>query len=309
VNIVHSPAELEPGPRRFCLAIGVFDGVHLGHQLILRQALAEARQHEALALVVTFDRHPNSVVAPDRVPPLICSRPQKLRAIAALGVDALLEIPFDESFSRQSGEQFIRALAGRLGRVRSICVGADFVFGHQRSGNVALLRQLGSEFGFTALGLEPVTLEGRPVSSTRIREAIAAGDFAAAGRMLGRPYALAGTVVHGDRLGRQLGFPTANLDTRGLVLPPTGVYAARVTGAGLPPAQPAVLNIGHRPTVAAPATGPRVEVHLLDYAGELYGRELEVTFTARLRGEQKFGSLPELQQQIQRDVAAARRQS
>lgn len=277
MNISRAANELQSGNRRVCLAIGVFDGVHLGHQQIIRQTVADARQHEGLAVVVTFDKHPNAVVAPDRVPPMIYSAPQKFRAIESLGADALLEIPFDKVFSEQSGETFIRGLARDLGRIQSICVGADFVFGHKRSGNVALLKRMGAELGFQVHGLAAVSLDGQPVSSTRIREAVRAGDFDFAGQMLGRPYAVASTVIHGDHLGHTLGFPTANLDVTGLVLPPNGVYAARVvcrTG-GVPvspetkspapgdqrigdrrdacPAFRAVLNIGHRPTLKSPS--------------------------------------------------------
>ena len=183
-------------------------------------------QHDALALVVTFDKHPNAVVAPERVPPQIFSRSQKLRAIESLGADALLEIPFDKAFSEKSGEVFIRELAHGLGKIHSICVGADFVFGHKRSGNVELLKKLGAELFFQVHGLAAVALDGQVVSSTRIREMIRAGDFDAASQMLGRPYAICGRVVEGDRIGRQLGFPTANLDAAGLILPPNGVYAA-----------------------------------------------------------------------------------
>jgi riboflavin kinase/FMN adenylyltransferase len=330
VNVIRTATDLANGNRKVCLAIGVFDGVHLGHQQIIRQTINDARQHEAVALIVTFDRHPSAIVAPDRVPPLIYSPPQKFRAIEALGADALLVIRFDGEFSRQTGEQFIRGLARDLGRLQSICVGADFVFGHRRSGNVALLKQFGAELNFQVHGLAAVALDGEIVSSTRIREAIRAGDFDSASQMLGRAYSLAGRVIRGDRLGQQLGFPTANLDTTGLLLPPNGVYAAHVCrrtgvapvsnfkspGQAEPqdgdrrdagPTHRAVLNIGIRPTVQNPTPEPRVEVHLLDFNGDLYGQELEVTFVVKLRAEQKFSSLAELKAQIARDTAEARR--
>lgn len=305
MNIVRAARDLSNGRHRTCLAIGVFDGVHLGHQQIIRQTIADARQHEALALIVTFDKHPNAIVAPDRVPPLIYSRPQKLRAIAALGADALLEIPFGRDFSQQTGERFVRGLMQDLGCVQSICVGADFVFGCQRSGNVALLKTLGGQLGFQVHGMAQLALDGKTVSSTRIREAIAAGDFDAASQMLGRAYSLAGAVVRGDQLGQRLGFPTANLDTPGQLLPPNSVYAAHAAVDGH--SHRAVLNIGRRPTVQNPAPAPRVEVHLLDFSGDLYGHEMEVTFTAKLRAEQKFSSLDELKAQIARDIAEAQR--
>ena len=329
MKLVHFAKDISAGLRKVCVAIGVFDGVHLGHQQIIRQTINDARQHEGLSLIVTFDKHPNTIVAPDRVPPLLYSQPQKFRAIESLGADVLLEIHFDKEFSQQSGEHFIRGLARDLETVKSICVGADFVFGHKRSGNVALLRELGRELNFTVHGLAAVALDGETVSSTRIREAIRAGDFDAASQMLGRAYSLAGKVMRGDQLGRKLGFPTANLDTSGLLLPPNGVYAAHVmrrTGI-LPvsnvsiqpktktnrdrqdacPTYRAVLNIGRRPTVENPAPEPRVEVHLLNFNGDLYDEELEITFASKLRDEQKFASLDELKAQIGRDIGEATR--
>jgi len=310
MRLLRHAAELAPHGRPVCLAIGVFDGVHLGHQQILRQTLADARQHDGRALIVTFDRHPNAVVAPDRVPPQIYPLPQKLRTLAATGADALLLCEFTPEFSRQTGEAFIRGLARDLGRLGSVCVGADFVFGHRRSGDVALLRRLGAELGFQVHGLAALALDGETVSSTRIRAAIQAGNWDAAGQMLGRPYAVAGPVVAGDRLGRQLGFPTANLAVTGLALPPDGVYAARVRRMDAPSPDAdswrAVLNLGVRPTVRTGAAERRFEVHLLDFDGDLYDAELEVEFVARLRDERKLPSLAALQAQIAADVAAAR---
>jgi riboflavin kinase / FMN adenylyltransferase len=304
MKLIHTAMELKPGDRKVCLAIGFFDGVHLGHQQIIRQTIADAQQHEAVALVITFDRHPNTVVAPQRVPPLIYSLSQKVRVVNSLGVDALLLIHFDEPFSRQSGEAFIRGLARDLGQVHSLCVGATFTFGHKRGGNVALLKSLGAELRFTVHGLAAVSLDGQTVSSTRIREAILAGDLDLASQMLGRAYSLAGPVVRGDGLGRQIGFPTANIDVAGLALPPRGVYAAHATVRGR--THRAVINIGFRPTVRSAAPELRVEAHLLDFTGVLYGDELEVTFVERLRDEIQFASLPELRDQIARDIQQAR---
>ena len=304
MRIIHAANELQAGSRKVCLAIGFFDGVHLGHQQIIRQTIADARQHEAVALVVTFDKHPSVIVAPDKVPALIYARSQKYRAIESLGADALLEITFDRAFSQLPGEEFIRALARDLGKIHSICVGADFVFGHKRGGTVTLLKQLGVELGFIVHGVAAVALDGQTVSSTRIREVLRAGDFDAASQMLGRAYTFAGEVMQGDQLGHQLGFPTANIVTTGLVLPPNGVYAAHATAGGKN--FRAVLNIGRRPTIQCPTPETRVEVHLLDFTGDLYGQEMEITFAARLRDEQKFSSLDELKAQIARDIAAAK---
>lgn len=304
MKLIHAANELGNGSRKVCLAIGVFDGVHLGHQQIIRQTVADARQHDAVALVVTFDRHPNAIVAPDRVPPQIYSRSQKLHAIRELGVDALLEIPFDRAFSEKTGESFIHELARDLGRIFSICVGANFVFGHRRSGHVDLLKRLGAETGFQVHGHAAVALDGQLVSSTRIREAIRTGDLDAAGQMLGRPYAICGRVMEGDRIGRQLGFPTANLDVTNLVLPPGGVYAACTTvNAAM---HLVALNIGTRPTVSGTRPQLRVEAHLLNFTGDLYGTELEVQIGSKLRAERKFSSPAELKEQIALDVASVR---
>lgn len=305
MRVIHDADELGAAGRKVCLAIGFFDGVHLGHQQIIRQTIADARAHEALATVVTFDAHPNTIVAPSRVPPLIHSLQRKTRRIESLGADTLLLFRFDEGFSRQTGEEFLRTLARDLGQIRSVCVGANFVFGRSRSGNVDLLRRLGAELGFAVHGLSAVALDGLTVSSTRIREAILSGDFDAVSQMLGRAYSLAGTVVRGDGLGRQLGFPTANIDTAGLAVPPNGVYAVQA-GIGAGSLSRAVLNIGRRPTLKHSEPQFRVETHLLDFDGDLYGQELEIRFVDRLRDEKTFSSLRELREQIARDVRDAR---
>jgi riboflavin kinase/FMN adenylyltransferase len=304
MKVISAASELMPGGRRVCLAIGFFDGVHLGHQQIIRQTIADARQHDALALVVTFDRHPNSVVAPDRVPSLIYPLPQKLRVVESLGAHALLLIHFDRAFSGQTGEAFIRGLHRDLGQIQSLCVGSAFTFGHKRGGNVALLKKLGGELRFVVHGLAAVSLGGKVVSSTRIRESVQLGNLDAASQMLGRAYSLSGVVMRGDQLGRQLGFPTANLDVVGLILPPHGVYLAhaQIDGAS----HRAVINIGLRPTVKAPAPELRVEAHLLDFTGDLYGREMELIFMDKLRDEKKFDSLAALKEQITADIAVAR---
>ncbi len=288
-----------------CAAIGVFDGVHLGHQQVIRQTVSDAHHRGAVPIAVTFDRHPAAIVAPQRVPPMIQTLAHRLESIAALGIEVACVIRFDEAFSRLSGEEFVRQLLRDFGRLHSICVGGTFTFGHQRSGNVALLQRMGGEHGFSVHGLAAVSLDGETISSTRIREAIRAGHLDLAGQMLGRDYRLTGPVVRGDQLGRQLGFPTANLDVTGLALPPHGVYAVEVSLDGRP--LPGVLNLGHRPTVQDSAPQLRVEVHLLDFTGDLYDRELAVTFIQKLRDEQKFPSLDALQAQIEADIAAARR--
>lgn len=305
MTVVHSAGQLQPGHRPVHVALGVFDGVHLGHQQVIQRTVTNAHADGGWAVVVTFDRHPNALVAPHQVPPMIYSLNQRLRALAELGVAATWVMEFDDTCRRLTGEAFIRGLAHQLGRLHSLSVGADFRFGYQRSGDVALLRSLGADLGFAVHAIEPVSLDGQPVSSTRIREAIRAGQLEAASRMLGRAYALSGPVIEGDRLGRRLGFPTANLDTDGLVLPPNGVYAVRARWQDR--WLPAVLNVGIRPTLNHPVPQLRVEAYLLDFSGDLYGQELELVFVGRLRDERRFDSLPALQQQIAQDVAAARR--
>ena len=304
MQLIHTATELTAGNRKVCLAIGFFDGVHLGHQQIIRQTITDSRKHGALALVITFDQHPNAIVAPARVPPLIYSLPQKLRTIESLGPEATLLIHFDKAFSQKTGEAFIRELAAAWSGVQSICVGANFTFGHKRGGNVDLLKKLGAELKFSVHGMAAVSLDGRTVSSTRIRETIRAGNLDAASQMLGRGYSIAGRVMEGDKLGHKLGFPTANIDPTGLALPPSGVYAIHAIARGK--TYCAVLNIGTRPTLNNPNPSLRVEAHLLDFTGDLYGEELEIVFAEKLREEQKFPSLDELKAQIARDIQRAK---
>ncbi len=304
MKVIHAPKELKANGHGVCLAIGFFDGVHLGHQQILRQTISDARQLDAVAVAITFDRHPNTIVAPARVPALIYSLPQKLLALETSGLENILLIHFDKKFSEQSGEDFIRNLARDFGRIGSICVGANFVFGHKRGGNVALLKKLGAELGFQVHGMASVSLDGKTVSSTRIREAICAGDIDGASQMLGRTYALSAKVVVGDKIGRTIQFPTANLDPAGMALPPNGVYAARTKVKNQ--VYRVALNIGVRPTIATGKRELRVEAHLLDFDGDLYGRTLEVEINRKLREERQFGSKEELQVQIRKDVAAVR---
>jgi riboflavin kinase/FMN adenylyltransferase len=305
MKIIRQARDLKTRGRKVSLAIGVFDGVHLGHQQVLRQAIADARQHEGFSVALTFDRHPSSVVAPERAPALIYSLPQKLRAIEALGVDATLLLEFTPELSRKPGEEFMRELARDFGAIHSVCVGAEFTFGHKRGGNVEMLRALGKELHFQAHGLAALALDGQTVSSTRIREAVRAGNLDAASQMLGRAYGLAGNVLQGDQIGRTLDAPTANIDIAGLSLPPNGVYAVH---AELDDQYyRAVANLGVRPTLSDPNPKQRFEVHLLDFNGNLYGQEVEATFAEKLREERKFGSLEELKAQIQLDIRAAER--
>jgi riboflavin kinase/FMN adenylyltransferase len=304
MKIIRAASELNPGPAGVSVAIGVFDGVHLGHQAIIGQACDDARKNGAQSVVITFDRHPNAVVAPKNVPLLIYPLQARLAAIESLGVDVTFLIHFDKKFSEIPGEEFIRGLARDFGAIRGISVGETFMFGCHRSGNVELLKSLQGELGYTLRALPDISLDGQPVSSTRIRETIRAGQLDAAGMLLGRPYTLCGEVVAGARIGRTLGFPTANLNTAGIVVPPAGVYAANALVDEK--VRRAAVNIGHRPTMYSSAGGLSVEAHLLDFNGDLYGQEIELTFLKKLRDERKFPSPRALQEQIERDVAATR---
>jgi riboflavin kinase/FMN adenylyltransferase len=305
VELIRQPRELETRGRKVCLAIGMFDGVHLGHQQVIRQTILDARQHNGLAIAITFDRHPNSIVAPERTPPLIYSLEQKLREISKLGVDAILLLEFTREFSQKAAEQFVQELSEDFRNIYSICVGSNFTFGCRRSGNVDLLKRMGQELGFRVHGLSAVALDGQVVSSTRIRDAIRAGDLDSAAEMLGRGYSLASKIIHGDQMGTKLGFPTANLDSRGLLTPPNGVYIVEAEVEGK--TYPAVANIGVRPTLKDGSSQVRVEVHLLDFNEDLYEKEMEIFFLEPVRGEQKFASLEALKEQISKDVQAARK--
>jgi len=304
MKILRDATEIASASGKVCIAIGFFDGVHLGHQQILRQTISDAADHEAASVVVTFENHPASIVAPERAPRLIQSPAQRLETIRALGADAMLLLPFDRDLSLQSGEEFIRGLVNGFGRVCSVCVGGGFSFGRNRTGNVDLLRRLGSELEFNVHGLSAVELNGKAVSSTRIRAALCEGAFDEANQLLGRPYELSGTVVKGEQLGRQLGFPTANLDTDGLVIPPNGVYAAHAKTRDS--THRAAVNIGVRPTVENATPTPRVEACLLDFNDDLYGETVGLTFHQKLRNEQRFDSLEELKKQIAEDLEAVR---
>ena len=304
MKVIADAAALQPGPRPVCAAIGVFDGVHLGHQRVLRQTLSEAARLGGLSVVVTFDRHPDAVVAPASLPPLIYPPARNLEIIASLGIETAYVIRFDKEFSQVPGAQFVRALARGFQQIKSICVGDGFMFGAGRSGNVALLQELGGELGFILHAVRDVELDGQSVSSTRIRDAVRAGDFILAGRMLGRPYALCGVVIKGGRFGRKLGFPTANLDVTGLVTPPSGVYAAEARVGGAP--YRAAVNIGHRPTVRSADRQLHVEAHLLDFDGDIYGQSLELVFLKKLREEKQFARPDLLRAQIASDINQAR---
>jgi riboflavin kinase/FMN adenylyltransferase len=304
MTVLHSVADLARVPGPLFLAIGVFDGVHLGHQAVLKQALDDARKGGGSAVAVTFDPHPVRVLRPDLAPRLLTSTPHKLRLIGDFGIERLLVIPFDLAFAATPPDDFIRCLAAAARPLREICVGFEWSFGKARAGNLALLGRLGEQLGFDEVGVPAVEIGGQIVSSTLIRRAIESGDFTTAAALLGREFTILGTVIEGARIGRTLGFPTANLSAHNEQFPPNGVYAVEVRHGQNQ--HRGVVNIGVRPTIQN-ATGERVfEVHLFDFAGDLYGQDLEVTFRRFLRPEQKFPSLDALRAQIALDTRRAR---
>lgn len=292
-----------PGWSAAAVALGNFDGVHLGHRELVRRLVDRARPAGLAAVALTFDPHPLAVLAPDRAPVPLTTLEDRAALLQDVGLDGVAVLPFTQELARHSAEEFVREhLVGWLA-ARWVAVGEGFRFGRGRSGDAELLAREGARLGFELLVVPPVLEADEPVSSTRVREALSRGAVDEAARLLGRPHRVAGTVVEGDRRGRQLGFPTANLLPPAVALPADGVYAGRVQLEG--GSSPAVVNIGSRPTFDHGQL--RLEAHLLDWAGDLYGRRLTVEFVARLRGEQRFPGPEALRAQIEQDVALARR--
>jgi riboflavin kinase/FMN adenylyltransferase len=285
------------------LALGVFDGVHIGHQAVIGRAVRTAAQDGGLAGLLTFDPHPIRVCAPGKAPAsLLETLDHKARIVAGLGVRLFVPLHFDAVLAAMEAGEFIERLMAAP--VRTITVGEDWRFGHNRSGDVPFLRREAEKYGFRLEAVPPVMFDGDRISSTRIRQAIRDGNLHDAGRMLGRPYAVTGMVVPGDQLGRTLGFPTANLATADSQLPPDGVWAVRVTDDADGILRDGVANLGVRPTLGGKCR--LLEVHVFGFAGDLYGHSLEVRFEQHLRPEISFPSLDALRLQIELDTQAAR---
>lgn len=292
-------------PRPLCLAIGVFDGVHLGHQAIVRTAVERARAYGGTSAVLTFEPHPDAVLRPERAPLLLTTTEEKLALLRSLGVRLVVLAPFDPALASTPAEAFVRLALGQDLRARCVIVGQDWRFGARGTGTPGLLRRMAPEFGFRVSVVAPVLVGGRRVSSTRIRALLTKGQVGAAARCLGRWYEVAGAVVAGEGRGRRLGFPTANVaPPPGKLLPADGVYAC---WSGTGRLRPAVASIGVRPTFEE-AGERRLEVHLLEARprASLLGRKLRVRFAARLREERRFGSEQELVRQMEGDARQAR---
>jgi riboflavin kinase / FMN adenylyltransferase len=288
------------------LAIGVFDGVHRGHQAVISTSAQHARSANGTPVVVTFDPHPMKVLRPSEAPHLLTATQHKIKLIRDLGVRHLLVIKFDKAFAATPPEDFVQQLVTHSKSLREICVGHEWSFGKGRRGNLALLRKLGAQFDFEVVGIPAVKLpDGELVSSTAIRHAIEAGDLAKAAEMLGREYTILGTVVRGENLGKKIGFPTANLSAHSEQFPPNGVYFAQATLNGIE--HPGVVNLGYRPTVSSDKGERVLEIYLLDFDHDIYGRDIEVRFVQYLRPEQKFANLDALVRQIELDVQRARK--
>ena len=292
-----------PGPGSV-VSIGFYDGVHLGHQALISSVLDRAAAAGLTTTVVTFDRHPAQVLRPESAPLLLCDLDQKLERLGETGIDQTLVVHFDEERARETAEHFVRdVLVGGLG-AKVVVVGEDFHFGHRRSGNVAMLQEMGAELGFEVIGHHLVSLDwtdARPelqVSSTAIRRALVEGRLDDANAMLGRPHEMRGPVVDGDKRGRTIGFPTANVAIRSeILLPSDGIYAGhleRPTGERLPSA----IYLGTRPTFYDDQPASLLEVHCLDWEGDLYGEDVRVHFEHRLRGDRKFDTIEELTAQL-----------
>jgi riboflavin kinase/FMN adenylyltransferase len=304
METIHFPDD--PRPARWAqpvLALGNFDGVHRGHRKILDRVRRVANEHGATSVVVTFDPHPSRIVRPDKAPPLLMTTAQKLEALAAAGLPRAAIVPFTFELSRWDPEMFVRTVLVDWLRVAEVWVGANFLFGHDRTGNYSMLRTLGNRYGFRAEKIDPVRYKEFVVSSTRIRRLVGEGRVDESAALLGHQYYVDGTVVHGDHRGRGFGFPTANLCTKNELVPPNGVYATTTTIDGV--IHPSITNIGVRPTVDASGR-TSIETHIFSLDRDLYGATLRVGFVQRLRDERAFGSIDLLTAQIAADCEQAR---
>jgi riboflavin kinase / FMN adenylyltransferase len=306
VDVIHFPEDPRPATWRSpVLALGNFDGLHRGHVKIIERIQRGAGERGGTSVVLTFDPHPPRVLRPDKAPPLLMTKPQKLDALARAGVQGAAVVRFTREMSQWEPEHFVKTVLVDWLRVAEVWVGADFLFGRERSGNFTLLRTLGAQHGFRAEKIDPIRYKDFVVSSTRIRRLVSEGRVDEAGALLGHHYALDGTVVEGAKRGREIGFPTANLSTGNDLIPPLGVYATVVT-LDTGEVVRGVTNVGQRPTFGD-QLAITIETHIIGKTLDLYGRKLRLAFVQRLRDERKFPDLEALQEQIAADVRRATR--
>ena len=284
------------------VTLGVFDGLHIGHQLIMKTVVERARAAGAVPTVITFEPHPRAVLHPESAPPLLQTFDQKIEALGVLGMEQTIVIHFDKAFSRIRAEDFLREVVVDRLQAKEVYLGRGFAFGHNREGHIDLLRRVSKDLGFLADEVPEVQIHGERVSSSRIRELILQGRMNLARRMLGRPYGVQGRVVRGDARGQGIGFPTANIDPQNRVIPRRGVYVTGILIDGQ--WRQSVSNVGLRPTFGD-STQSSIETHVLHWSDDLYGRTVRVRFLHRLRDEKKFSSIDELRSQIERDVGRA----
>ncbi len=285
------------------LTLGVFDGLHLGHQRIMQTVVERAAAVGAVPTAITFDPHPRAVLHPASAPPLLQTLDQRLANFDILGIKQAIVVPFSLEFSRQPAEDFLRDIIHARLHAREVYLGKGFAFGKDRGGNIELLRKMSGELGFVADEVDEVQLRGQRISSTRIRKLLDDGRINLARRMLGRPYGVEGVVIHGNHRGRTIGFPTANLKPHNRVIPRYGVYATATLIDGT--WRKSITNIGVRPTFESDAD-PSIETNIFDFDGDLYGDVLRVRFLHRIREEKKFSGVDELRAQIEADSARAR---
>ncbi|HEV3062973.1 MAG TPA: bifunctional riboflavin kinase/FAD synthetase [Vicinamibacterales bacterium] len=304
MDVIHFPEDARPARWSApVLALGNFDGLHRGHRKILDRMRRVASERGSTAVVMTFDPHPPRVVRPDKAPPLLMTKAQKLEALADAGVQGAAIVRFTPELSRWDPESFVRTVLVEWLRVSEVWVGANFLFGHDRAGNFSMLRSLGARYGFRTEKIDPVRYKDFVVSSTRVRRLVGEGRVDEAGALLGHQYFVDGTVVHGDHRGRTIGFPTANLCTENELVPPNGVYATTARLGTV--VHPSVTNIGTRPTVDQSGR-TTIETHVLSFDRDLYGASVRLGFVRRLRDERAFDSLDALRAQIEADCRGAR---
>jgi riboflavin kinase / FMN adenylyltransferase len=304
MQVIHYPDD--PRPARWhqpVLALGNFDGMHRGHLKIIERVRRGAEERGSTSVAMTFDPHPSKIVRPDKAPPLLMTHQQKLEALARGGMHGVAIVRFTPELAQWDPETFVRSVLVEWLHVAEVWVGANFLFGHDRSGNFSLLRSLGARYGFRAEKIDPVRYKDFVVSSTRVRRLIAEGRVDEAGALLGHYYALDGTVVQGAKRGRELGFPTANVCAENELVPPAGVYATTVTIDGM--AYASITNIGTRPTFES-GDERVIESHLIDFDKDMYGTRVRVGFVQRLRDEKKFDGVDALKAQIASDRVRTR---